>query len=315
MSASTGLGLLDLMILEAIEAAGARHDRPYLKTQRALDVLHERTGIGPNQAYESLCDMARPYVGHLPLVDFHGNYGSPDWGPAAAAYTECRLTELGEAALASERGELGSLPIALINGDLHQGRRRPPLDPRRVLEAIRAAASGESDDSIIQMVGLPAFPSRCAVTGDLAAFASGEPCEIVASAVMVDGHERGRPTLTISALPPFTSASRIGELVQNAVVHHGRGRPGRPPSADDDDAPCPVTDVNDGSAGGQTQLVVAGRAEASHADVRRFLDHIRTIHQHVQIELGRPITKLVRNIATSEDLSRRLDLIEQSIGH
>ena len=28
MSASTGLGLLDLMILEAIEAAGARHDRP-----------------------------------------------------------------------------------------------------------------------------------------------------------------------------------------------------------------------------------------------------------------------------------------------
>ena len=80
MSSSTGLGLLDVMILEAIEVAGARHDRPYLKTQRTLDVLHDRTGIGPNQAYESLCDMARRYVARLPLVDFHGNYGSPDYG-------------------------------------------------------------------------------------------------------------------------------------------------------------------------------------------------------------------------------------------
>ena len=144
MSAATGLGVLDVMILEAIEAAGARHDRPYLRTQRALDVLHERTGIGPNQAYESLCDMARPFVVHLPLVDFHGNYGSPDFGPAAARYTECRLTKLGEAALAAERGELGPLPIALINGDLHHGRRRPPLDPRRVLAAVGAAATGAS---------------------------------------------------------------------------------------------------------------------------------------------------------------------------
>jgi hypothetical protein len=79
------LGLLDVEILTAIEAAGALHDRPYVKTQRALDVLRERTGIGPNQAYESLCDMARPYVNHLLLVDFHGNYGSPDFGPAAPA--------------------------------------------------------------------------------------------------------------------------------------------------------------------------------------------------------------------------------------
>lgn len=76
-------------------------------------MLHVRTGIGPNQAYESLRDMARRYVAHLPLVDFHGYYGSPDMGPVAARYTECRLTKLGEAALATERGELGPLPIAV----------------------------------------------------------------------------------------------------------------------------------------------------------------------------------------------------------
>jgi DNA gyrase subunit A len=312
MSATTGLGLLDVAILEAIEAAGTLHDRPYLKTQRVLDVLHERTGIGPNQAYESLCDMARPYVAHLPLVDFHGNYGSPDFGPASPRYTECRLTELGEAALAAERGELGPLPIALTNGDLHQGGRRPPLDPTRVVEAIRAAASGASDESIIQMIGLPSFPSRCEVAGDLAAFASGRPCEVVASAVMVDGHARGRPTVTITALPPFTSASLIAESVQQAAAFHGRGRLGLQPSTDEA-APCPVSDVNDGSAGGQTHLIVTGRPEVSHADVRRFLDQVRTVHQHVQVELRRPIAALLRDCATSEDLGRRLDIIEQSI--
>lgn len=312
MSAATGLGLLDLEILRAIEAAGARHDRPYLKTQRVLDVLNERTGIGANQAYESLCDMARPYVVHLPLVDFHGNYGSPDFGPAAARYTECRLTELGEAALAAERGEVGPLPITVINGDLHQGGRRPPLDPSRVVDAIRAAADGAPDRTIIQLVGLPSFPSRCVVTGDLEAFASGRPCEIMASAVMVDGQERGRPSVTITALPPFTSASLIAESVQQAVSYHGSRRPGLQ-SSTDDDAPCPVTDVNDGSASGQTQLIVTGRPEASHAEIRHFLDRVRTVHQHLQIELRHPIAALVRDCATSDDLDRRLDIIGRSI--
>ena len=313
MSVSTGLGLLDVMILEAIEAAGARHDRPYLKTQRTLDVLHDRTGIGPNQAYESLCDMARRYVVHLPLVDFHGNYGSPDFGPAAARYTECRLTKLGEAALATERGELGPLPIALINGDLHLGRRRPPLDPTRVIEAVRVAAAGASDDTIVDIVGLPAFPSHCDVTADVQMFASGRMSEILASAPMLDGHDLGRVAVTITALPPFTSASRIAENIQIAVTHYGRGSPGRPRSIDEN-GPAPVFDVYDRSADGHTALVAVGRTGASHADVRRFLDQIPTVHQRVHIELERPLAHLIRDVALpSADLGRRIDLIEQAI--
>ena len=315
MSATTGLGLLDVMILEAIEAADARHDRPYLKTQRVLDVLHERTGIGPNQAYESLCDMARPYVVHLPLVDFHGNYGSPDFGPAAARYTECRLTKLGEAALTAERGELGPLPIALVNGDLHLGRRRPPLSPRRVMDAVRAAATGASDGTIVEIVGLPSFPSRCSVAGDLPAFSSGRPSEIVVSASMVDGHHHrlGRANVTITAIPPFTSASRLAGLVQRAVDHYGQGRPGRPPSIEET-GPAPVTDVNDGSAGGRTELIVTGRSGASHADLRRFLDRIPSVHQRVQVELDRPLATLVREaVGDPSDLGIRLELIEHAI--
>ncbi|TPW10171.1 MAG: hypothetical protein FD127_3869, partial [Acidimicrobiaceae bacterium] len=81
----------------------------------------------------------------------------------------------------------------------------------------------------------------------------------------------------------------------------------------DDDAPCPVSDVCDESAFGRTQMVVVGRVDASHADVRRFLDRIPTVHQRVQIEFDRPLANLVRDVAISEDLSRRLELIEQAI--
>ena len=35
---------------------------------------------------------------HAPLIDGHGNFGSPDDGPAAARYTECRLSPRGDAA-------------------------------------------------------------------------------------------------------------------------------------------------------------------------------------------------------------------------
>ena len=313
MSSATGLGLLDLLILEAIEAAGASSHGPYMKTQRALDVLHERTGIGSTQAYESLCDMARPYVVHLPLIDFNGNYGSPDWEPASARYTECRLTPLGEAALAAERGERGTLPIALMNGDLHQGGHRPPLDPRRLVDAVRASVSGCSDDSIVDIVGLPAFPSRCDVAGDLAEFATGAACEVVASASMADGHVRGQPTVTITALPPFTSAGRIAGLIENAVGHQGRGIPtGRPPTIDDE-LPCPVTEVSDQSSGGRTQLVVTGRSEASHSEVRQFLQQIPTVQQRVRVALEHPLAELVRALTTSDDLHGTLDLIERSI--
>src|SRR4029079_16618121 len=38
--------------------------------------------------------MAQPFSLRHPLIDFHGNYGSPDFGPAASRYTECRLHPL-----------------------------------------------------------------------------------------------------------------------------------------------------------------------------------------------------------------------------
>lgn len=72
-------------------------------------------------------------------------------------------------------------------------------------------------------------------------FASGGVSEILASAPMLDGHERGRVTVTITALPPFTSASRIAEHIQNAVTYYGKGPPYRPRSIDEN-GPAPLSE-------------------------------------------------------------------------
>jgi DNA gyrase subunit A len=40
---------------------------------------------GDSAIYDALVRMAQPFSLRHPLIDFHGNYGSPDFGPAARA--------------------------------------------------------------------------------------------------------------------------------------------------------------------------------------------------------------------------------------
>ena len=47
---------------------------------------------GDSAIYDTLVRMAQPFSMRLPFVDGHGNFGSPDDGPAAMRYTECRLS-------------------------------------------------------------------------------------------------------------------------------------------------------------------------------------------------------------------------------
>jgi DNA gyrase subunit A len=306
MSAATGLGLLDLAILEACEHLGATNGAPYLKTSRVVQLVHERTGIGPRTSFEPLCDMARPYVVRLALIDFHGNYGSPDFGPAAPRYTECRLTSLGAAALAAERGHMGPLPIGLINGDTHVDGTRPPLDPRRTLQAIRAAAT-VSDAELASIVGLPAFPTGCMVAGDTHAFADGRSTQLHLAARITDV---ATGQLLISHLPPDCSATQIVAAIQSRLDGADRYLDS------DEQQPLPIRDVNDHSTGANgTQLVVTSVPGTDLEDTRRFLDGIWGVRRTMTVCLGNPIAAQIRTFSriSPDDLDERLALIESAI--
>jgi hypothetical protein len=311
VSAATGLGLLDLAILDACDRLGAVSDRPHTKTQRVLDLVHARTGIGPRTAFEPLCDMARPWVSHLRLIDFHGNVGSPaGYGPASPRYTECRLTPLGSAALAAERGDLGPLPIGLINGDTHVGGRRPPLDPRRAIAAIRAATGG-TDADVLAVLGGPEFPTGSRVEVDVAAWAAGSPAELRLSTRIAAEGEDG---LRLTNFPPDRTSAEVAIEIQSLI---DRANPFDPTArrASDDRPPAPIADINDDSIGLGAQLLLRLRRGTDPDEARRWVDDLWVLHQSITVHLGDPVVGLLRAAGAPDqpDLEHRLGVLEAAI--
>lgn len=309
MSALSGLGVLDLAILEACERAGARSGAAYVKTQRVLEVLADSTGIGPRHAYEPLCDMARSWVVHLPLIDFHGNVGSPDFTPASPRYTECRLTPLGAGALAAERGTIGPLPVGLINGTTHTGGTQPPLDPTKVVRSIREAWTA-TDVELAAIVGLPSFPTGCAVDGDLPTFAAGDPTELRLSVHIAESSEN---RLVISNLPPDIAPGDIANRIHTRL--HPLAHPTIDTALAQETSSSPIIDINISSTiETDTQLVVtvaAGRL----SEARSLIDDIWGIHRTTSVHLRQPLANLIRHFGQqpTADLQQRLSLIESSL--
>jgi len=261
---------------------------PYLRTQRVLDVLCDQTGIGPYHAYEPLCDMARPWMTHLALIDFHGNYGSPDFGAAGPRYTECRLTALGGGAVAAERHLIGALPIGLINGNTHTGGPQPPLDPQRVMNAIRSASTA-SNDEIASIIGLPSFPTGCVVVGDIDAFASGSETRLQLAARVT---ELAADQLLISHLPPHCSASGIASSIQSRLSMASRfpeyASEGASLPAHFANLP-PIRDLRDQwSVLEGSRIVVTIERGSNLAHARVFLDDIHGVKTTINAQLPRP---------------------------
>ncbi len=306
MGAATGLGQLDVAILEACEESGGMFGS-FVKSRTVLETLHERTGIGPRVAYEPLCDLARPWVLNLTLLEFQGNFGSPDGPPASPRYTECCLSQLGGAALAAERGEIGPVPIGLINGTTHVDGRWPPLDPSRVAAAIRAAAGGEvSDHELVRIVGQPSFPTGCDVDVDLALLSSGADVEIEVSARI----EFERDHLVISRLPPASSPELVEESIVR-LVHNGgmRDRQSEPSKG-----PPRLRGVrNETTRLSGSRVVVEPLSAADVGAAAVALFDLWPVRRSIAVRFGQPMAAMIRDAAASRGgLEERLVMIEKS---
>ncbi|MEU7002935.1 DNA topoisomerase IV subunit A [Nonomuraea sp. NPDC046570] len=91
--ARDGLKPVQRRILYSMSEMGLRPDRGHVKSSRVVgDVMGKLHPHGDSAIYDALVRMAQPFSMRLPLVDGHGNFGSPDDLPAAMRYTEARLT-------------------------------------------------------------------------------------------------------------------------------------------------------------------------------------------------------------------------------
>jgi DNA gyrase subunit A len=90
--ARDGLKPVQRRILYSMSEMGLRPDRGHVKSSRVVgDVMGKLHPHGDTAIYDALVRMAQGFSMRLPLVDGHGNFGSPDDSPAAMRYTEARL--------------------------------------------------------------------------------------------------------------------------------------------------------------------------------------------------------------------------------
>jgi hypothetical protein len=233
MGQRSGVGLVELAILEALDARRARPGGRPVRCEKVLAELEGELGLARGYAYPVLIDLIQPWKLPVPLVEGRGNFGGRgDDPPASPRYTEARVSPVGQVALAAERGEIAPVPIGMINGNTHREGVRPPFRPAAVIDAIRQVLLRPRlpGARITSIVGPPDFLTGCTVTGDLAALAAGQYAELGLHArVMVTdaahvtdrrtwgavpGHARpgwdlSRPVVVIDKFPPYTNSDEV----------------------------------------------------------------------------------------------------------
>ncbi len=97
----SGLKPVAKRILYGAYDGGRTSSKPHVKAARIVgDVMGKYHPHGDSSIYGALVRLAQPWVMRYPLIDFHGNMGNIDGdGPAAARYTEARLSKLSEMGL------------------------------------------------------------------------------------------------------------------------------------------------------------------------------------------------------------------------
>ncbi|HSV40974.1 MAG TPA: DNA topoisomerase IV subunit A [Nocardioidaceae bacterium] len=90
--ARDGLKPVQRRILYTMDDMGLRPDRGHVKSARVVgEVMGRLHPHGDTAIYDALVRQVQPWSMRVPLIDGHGNFGSPDAGPAAMRYTECRM--------------------------------------------------------------------------------------------------------------------------------------------------------------------------------------------------------------------------------
>ena len=98
-----GLKPVQRRILYSMYDSKFLHDRPYVKTAKVSgNVAGNLHAHGTSGIETAIVTMAQQFKKPVPFIDGQGNWGSVEGdSPAAARYTECRLTEFSEEVMLS----------------------------------------------------------------------------------------------------------------------------------------------------------------------------------------------------------------------
>jgi DNA gyrase subunit A len=271
-----GLKPVQRRILWAMHDSNLRPDRPFVKCARVVgDVMANYHPHGDSAIYDALVRMGQPFSLTAPLIDKHGNFGSPSDPPAASRYTECRLSPLAMELLAgidegtvdfdpnydSSRTEPIVLPARfpnlLVNGS--QGiavGMATNIPPHNLAEVCNAALKliDKPDTTLAELMRIvkgPDFPTGGLIMGDDGikdAFRTGRGTIRVRARHEIEAGRRGSQAIVLTEVPFQTSvdaiAGKLAELVESGKIEG-------------------VRDIRNESGQGKTRLVIELRADAN----------------------------------------------------
>src|SRR5687768_1067987 len=243
-----GLKPVHRRIIWDMEDQGFRPDRPFVKCARVTgDTMARFHPHGNSAIYDALVRMAQPFSLRHPLIDFHGNYGSPDFGPAASRYTECRLAPLAMQLLADIDEDTVDMipnydgtavqpavlpsrfPNLLVNGSqgiaVGMATNIPPHNLGEVIDAtIHLIDHPELNDDVIegantlmQFVKGPDFPTGASILGRagiMDAYRTGRGSLKLRATASIEENKKGGLEIIVTELPYQTSCNSIAGRIQ-----------------------------------------------------------------------------------------------------
>ncbi|HET9732456.1 MAG TPA: DNA gyrase subunit A [Acidimicrobiales bacterium] len=307
-----GLKPVHRRILYDMHVQGYRPDRPHVKCAKVTgDTMSRFHPHGNSAIYDALARMAQPFSLRHPLIDFHGNYGSPDFPPAAERYTESRLAPLAMhmiEGLDEETVDMGRnytneedeptvlparFPNLLVNGS--QGIAvglATNITPHNLREVVDATIHlidhpDATAEDLMQFVKGPDFPTGAYILGRqgiMDAYRTGRgSIKMRAKAEIVEGRQGDE--IIVTELPYQASPKSIIEKIADLV--NARELDG-------------IRDIRDLSSGDDTRLVVYLKRDAAANVVLNNLYK----HTPLQTSFG------VNMVALVDGVPRTLNLVQ-----
>jgi len=239
-----GLKPVHRRILWGMYDQGNRPNRPYVKCARVVgDVMGKYHPHGDQAIYDALVRLGQLFSLRHPLIDPHGNFGSPNDPPAAMRYTECRLDELAMRLLdgideqtvdfsdnfdSTEQEPLvlpSRFPNLLVNGSqgiaVGMATNIPPHNLGEVIDAVNHLLENPeaTSEDLMAFVRGPDFPTRGLIMGYRGireAYTTGQGAiKVRAAAEIVESGANTR--IVVTEIPYQTSAEVIEEKVADLV--------------------------------------------------------------------------------------------------
>ncbi|MEY3384181.1 MAG: hypothetical protein RLZZ212_768, partial [Actinomycetota bacterium] len=240
-----GLKPVQRRIIYQMGEMGLRPDRGHVKSARVTgEVMGKLHPHGDGAIYDALVRMAQSFSLRLPLIDGHGNFGSLDDGPAAARYTEVRLT-LASLALNESLDEdtvdfvpnydaqlnepevlPAAFPNLLVNGAsgiaVGMATNMPPHNLGEVIDALQLLLQKPktSLEQIMELIPGPDLPSGGVILvgeGITEAYSSGKGSFKMRAKISVESVAPRRTGLVITELPLSVGPERVIEKIRDGV--------------------------------------------------------------------------------------------------